>query len=45
MGALQGLGCVIGEYVGDGQGELETDRVAQAVLGDVEFGSRLGTCQ
>ena len=36
MGALQGLGCVIGEYVGDGQGELETDRVAQAVLGDVE---------
>ena len=36
MGALQGLGCVIGEYVGDGQGELETDRVAQAVFGDVE---------
>lgn len=31
MGALQGLGSAIGEYVGDGQGELESDSVAQAM--------------
>lgn len=36
MGALQGLGSAVGEYAGDGHGELESDSVAQAVVDGVD---------
>lgn len=43
MGALQGLGSAVGEYLGDGQGESDglaqaEGCMAQAVLGDDNFG-------